>query len=276
MTAPPLSIIVATRNESRQMAECLRAISGFSHTIVVDSHSDDDTLSIAKTFDVETYQFDWNGAYPKKRQWILDNLPLPHDWVLFIDADERLPQKLKTEIQALLASHPDKNGYFIRSSYKIGNKVCRFGMQNNKLVLFDRHKMHFPVIDDLACHGMGEIEGHYQPVSRDPYTKAKTGQLKTPMIHLMPDDTRTWERKHLRYARWAACMNARHSWPKDPSLRREQLKNVLRCIPFVPQIIFLHSFLLRLGCLDGGAGWKLARSRQRYYQMIKKAELARR
>lgn len=267
----PFTIIIATKNEQKNIKPCLDAIAGFAPVLVVDSNSTDQTKSIAKKLGAQVHDFEWDGSYPKKRQWILDNIPLPHDWVMFLDADERLPQKLKNELADLFTKGPDKDGYFIKSHYKINNHVCRHGMQNNKLCLFNMRKIAFPVVDDLACPGMGEIEGHYQPVSKEPFDNIQIGRLKHPVIHLGLNDHPKWFIKHENYAKWAACMTTRKAWPIDPDKKRQTAKSLLRKIPFAPLCVFLHSYIIRLGFLDGKAGWQLAQSRYMYYTMINRA-----
>ena len=267
----PFTIIIVTRNEENNIGPCLKAIANFAPVIVVDSGSKDKTKKIARQHGAHVHDFTWNGRYPKKRQWVLDNIPLAHDWVLFLDADERMPQKLKNDLIKLFKSGPAKDGYFIKSLYKIGDHVCRYGMRNNKLCLFNIRKMAFPVVDDLACPGMGEIEGHYQPVSQNPFEPVRIGRLKSPLIHLSLDDRAKWTVKHENYAAWAACMTVRKAWPADPDKRRDLLKRFFRALPCQPFFAFIQSYVVRLGFLDGKAGWTLARSRASYYAMIRRS-----
>lgn len=267
--AGPLAIIIVTRNESRHIESCLKAIAGFAPVFVVDSFSSDGTASIAAHHGARIFSFKWDGCYPKKRQWALDNLPLPGKWVLFIDADERITQGLKNEIARLFARGPEKDAYFIRSLHKVGSKICRYGFQNNKLVLFNREKVCFPVVDDLSCAGMGEIEGHYQPVPALPFERISTRRLRQPMIHLSLQDMPCWEERHRAYAKWAACMNLRGAWPLDPVPAREKLKKFLRVCPLEAEIKFFYSFILRTGFLDGRAGFEFALSRWRYGHLIR-------
>lgn len=161
----PVAAIVTTLNEEKNIARCLASLGRFDEVIVLDSQSTDKTLDVARSFGVTCISFAWNGQYPKKRQWALENLPLKHERVFFIDADEEATLKLCDEIAALDWA---ADGYFVRGRYVVNGKVLRFGLQNKKLCLFDRTKMEFPVVDDLDITGMGEIEGHYQPVQCAP------------------------------------------------------------------------------------------------------------
>jgi len=85
--AIPVSVIVPTRNEARNLPRCLASLSGFGEVYVIDSQSEDATVEIARSHNAKVVQFFYQGGWPKKRQWALDNLPLAYDWVLLVDAD---------------------------------------------------------------------------------------------------------------------------------------------------------------------------------------------
>lgn len=262
----PVTVIVATQNEEKRLPACLAALDGFQEVIVVDSQSRDRTVEVAQQYGATVVPFTWNRAYPKKRQWSLDNLQLKSDWIFFVDADEIITPELKEEIAALFKGEPDCTGYFVKGHYKAGAKILKFGLQNKKLVLFDRTKIHFPVIDDLDIPGMGEMEGHYQPVPKD--TSFKLGTLNNIMIHDAFDDDHVWSFKHGKYARWEVGMNAKNAWPVDPVAWREKVKAKLRGTKWRPQIIYFSSYVLLGGFMDGAAGKKLAKAKSSYYKKI--------
>ncbi len=224
----PVSVIVTTKNEARRIASCIDVLKNFSEIIVVDSQSVDGTGDIARAHGARVVDFTWNRHYPKKRQWCLDNLEIKHDWIFFVDADEIVTPDLYREIAALFASGPPAcDGYFIRGLYTSDGKVLRRGLQNSKLVLFDKKRFCFPVVDDLDLPGMGEMEGHYQPVGKDG-ASVKIGRLKNHVLHLTEIDGSAWEARHRRYAQWEASMNRRGAWPQDPVPWRQFLKSLFR------------------------------------------------
>ena len=268
MAKIPVSVVVATKNESARIAECLRALEEFQEVVVVDSQSPDGTAEKARELGARVVPFKWNGVYPKKRQWILDNVSLLSDWVFFVDGDEIVTEPLKREMKRLFAGEPSCAGYFIKGQYRARGKLLKFGLQNNKLALLNRRKVEFPVVDDLDIFGMGEIEGHYQPVLKPDFTSEKIGFLKSPLIHLACEDMRGWAFRHEKYAKWEAGMNRKGAWPHDPVLWRERVKTFLRASRFRPELMFLHSYVLKLGFLDGSAGRELARGRYLYYKRI--------
>ena len=175
----PVSVIVVTKNEDVQIVRCLTALAVFDEVVVVDSHSTDRTKEYAQAVDVRVVDFEWNGLYPKKRQWCLNHLDLAHDWVFFVDADEVVPRELAEEIAALDFTAA---GDFVGGVYVAHNKTLKYGVRNNKLCLFDRRRVAFPVVDDLDLPGMGEIEGHYQPVLKPGCDNDTIGCLRTPLL----------------------------------------------------------------------------------------------
>src|SRR5689334_2920025 len=109
----PVSVIVAARNEARNLPRCLESLRGVGEVYVIDSRSSDGTTDIARSFGANVVQFDYAGGWPKKRQWAMDSLPLAYDWIFLVDADEALTPDLAAEI-ANAIRQPGCNGYYIR------------------------------------------------------------------------------------------------------------------------------------------------------------------
>jgi glycosyltransferase involved in cell wall biosynthesis len=258
----PVTVIVATRNEEARIARCLAALKDFEEVIVADSVSTDRTKEIAAAVGARVEVFIWNGAYPKKRQWCLDHLNLKHDWVFFVDADEVVTPQLLREIKKLDFA---ASGYFVKGAYVMDGRVLQHGLKNNKLALLHRGRMEFPVVDDLGLPGMGEIEGHYQPVLKGP---GWVGQLKAFLLHEACDDRSAWTTRHERYAAWERGMNQRQAWPGDPKRGRSMAKKIFRKLPGRGVIAFTHCYIVKLGFLDGSRGFRFAKSRYDYYRMI--------
>jgi glycosyltransferase involved in cell wall biosynthesis len=267
----PVSVVIVTKNESQNIIACLEQLNRFDDVWVVDSASRDGTIDLAKTKNAQVVSYQWNGQYPKKRQWCLENLSLKYDWVFFVDADEMIPNILIDEIEKVILSAPPEAGFFIVGRYRIQGKILQHGSPNQKIALLHRARMEFPVIDDLDIPGMGEIEGHYQPVLKSAYADAPIGSLESHMIHDALNDAkaeRAWLFRHEKYARWEAGMNAKQSWPKDPIVWRDKAKAFLRSSYFRPQIVFLVGFVLKLGFLDGAQGLKMSKMRYAYLKKI--------
>ena len=100
----PVTAIVPVRNEAKNLPRCLQSLSEVGEVIVVDSQSTDATVEVAREFGAQVVQFHYQGGWPEKRQWAMDTLPLAHDWVLLLDADEVLTPELTAEIRRAIQS----------------------------------------------------------------------------------------------------------------------------------------------------------------------------
>ncbi|MCD8498240.1 MAG: glycosyltransferase family 2 protein [Alphaproteobacteria bacterium] len=270
MMARPISVIVVTKNEEARLPRALESLgSAFAEVIVVDSESADKTAAIAKNAGARVVDFRWNGAYPKKRQWCLDNIPLKHDWVFFLDADEEVTSDFIEDLARIDWEKTPEAGFFVSAHYVMNGKALKGGLRNNKLCLLHKGRMMFPPLNDLDIPGMGEIEGHYQPVRKPGYESAAIGRIKTPILHHAFDDPAGWQARHERYAAWEAGMDQGGLWPQDPLRLRRVLKRLFKVLPCRAEAAFLHSYIFKAGFMDGAAGLKLAASRWHYYRMIR-------
>src|SRR5271166_2910744 len=84
----PVSVIVPVKNEAENLRRCLPALAWADEVFVIDSQSSDETAQVAAEYKAHVVQFYYNGMYPKKKNWALNNLPFHNEWVLIIDADE--------------------------------------------------------------------------------------------------------------------------------------------------------------------------------------------
>lgn len=257
----PVSIVIAAKDEASNLPRCLSALSNFSDIWVVDSLSQDSSRAIAESYGAQFIDFSWDGQYPKKRQWCLETLPLKYDFVFFVDADEEVTHELFLEIASLDFSCA---GYFIKGAYVLDGHVLAHGLKNNKLCLIDRRKMCFPVVDDIGVDGMGEIEGHYQPVMKDHIT-GRIGYLRHALLHHAYDEKSRYDRRHEGYRIWEEGMKSRHSNIQEPLLYRRILKSAFSNLPRRDVVAFLHSYILLAGFLDGRHGFEHARNRYKYY-----------
>jgi len=267
-----VSVVVVTFNEEKNIDRCLSSLSDFDEIIVVDSNSADKTKEISAKHGARVIDFIWNGVYPKKRQWMLDNVETSNDWVFFVDADEIVKKELVGEMKSIISNQIDSKvaGYFIKGLYEFQGKILKYGQVNNKLSLINRKYIEFPVIDDLDILGMGEIEGHYQPVIKDEYAGHGLSilQLNEYLVHHALEDEEKWVERHKRYAIWETGMNQKKAWPEDPVYIRRIMKNIFKKLPFRGLFIFIYSYFFKLGFLDGCAGFNFAVKRMYYYSLI--------
>ena len=118
-----LSVIVIVKDEADRIADCLSSVAGIADEIIVlDSGSTDNTVEICRQFTDKVFETDWPG-YGKQKQRALDKAT--GDWVLSIDADERLTPELADEIDAVIKSKPEE------VAFKMQWAVVAFGKQLN-------------------------------------------------------------------------------------------------------------------------------------------------
>ena len=252
-----ISVIIRTKNEAARLPACLASLGGaFDDVFVVDSNSADGTAAIARAGGARVVDFAWNGAYPKKSQWCLTHVPARYDWVLFLDADERMTSELISELRALNFS---KNAYWVSADPVWHGVRLRHGQHNHKICLMHRARRAFPVADDLDTP-MGEVEGHYQPI-----IDGAAGRLAARMTHDC-DPLPEWFHRHVRYAEVAAAMHARRLGEHETGWRG-LCKRLLKRLPFQGTLIFLYGYVWQRGFLDGRAGLDYALARAWYYEL---------
>jgi glycosyltransferase involved in cell wall biosynthesis len=261
----PVAVVVMTKNEERNVERCLRSVTRFAQVFVVDSESTDRTAEIAESLGASVVQFHWDGGYPKKKQWCLEHLPFAHDWVLYLDADEVLPDELAGEIAALLESGPRHAGYFAGYDYVFLGRTLRRGQRVRKLVLFDRSRGRFVDYPDLEAANMWEVEGHYQPL-----LDGTTGVLRARILHADHDSLYHYFERHNRYSDWEAVVRengAIGSAEAQPG-SRATLKRVFARLPLKGAAAFVDSYLLKGGFTEGRAGFHFALARGFYYWQV--------
>ncbi len=104
----PVSVALITKNEESNIRDALESVKDFEEIVVVDSFSNDKTVQICREYTDKIFQFEWQG-FARQKQLAIDKTTL--EWVLVLDADERITESLKTEIMDKIKE--DKDGYFI-------------------------------------------------------------------------------------------------------------------------------------------------------------------
>jgi glycosyltransferase involved in cell wall biosynthesis len=230
---------------------------------VVDSDSTDKTRAIAEAHGARVIRFTWNGRYPKKKQWQLENIESANKWILFIDADERVTPALAREIaHALQNGDGAVTAYDITLAYVFAGRTLRHGHKVVKRALIDRTRTHFPALDDIGLPGMGELEGHYQPL-----TEGRIAHLQASITHDDPDPISTWFDRHNRYSDWEASLRRRGASAQARQNRSRQGRIFDRA-PGKPLLFFVYSYIVRTGFLDGRAGFDYALALSLYYWQI--------
>ena len=86
-TTVPVSVLVPIKNEVANLRKCLDSVMWADEIFVVDSQSTDGSLEIAQECGAHVVQFHFNGTWPKKKNWALENLPFRNEWIFILDAD---------------------------------------------------------------------------------------------------------------------------------------------------------------------------------------------
>src|SRR4051794_13847724 len=109
----PVSVIVPVKNEASNLRRCLESVKWADEVFVVDSQSTDGSIEIAGEYGAQVVQFQFNGTWPKKKNWALENLRFKNEWVFILDADEVLPPEAKDEFARNVANADGMAGYWI-------------------------------------------------------------------------------------------------------------------------------------------------------------------
>lgn len=242
-----LSVIIITKNEGLNIRACLESVTWADEIIVVDSGSQDDTVAICREFTPHVYLHDWPGFGAQKNR-ALDYAS--KSWVLSLDADERIPPELRSEIQsAMREGHAD--AYEIpRLSSFCGRYIHHSGWRPDYVTrLFKRGAGRFS--DDLV-HERVIVTG-------------STGKLRQSILHESFRDAEELLAKINHYSTASALM-----------LRKKNRTASLKTAIVHALWAFLRSYILRAGFLDGREGFMLAVSTAEgtYYRYVKLMLLA--
>lgn len=268
----PITALVLTKNEERVIGRTCEALAAFDQILVVDSHSTDDTAKIAAAAGADVVAFEWNGQYPKKKQWALESDAVAHDWVLYVDADESPSRELVEELRRLAPDLARRShaAYDIPVSYFFLGKELQHGYRVVKRALVDRTRCRFPVVDDLDVANMWEVEGHYQPEAA-----GRVGRLHGRLRHDDIDPLFDYFARHNRYSDWEAHLRCNAEARAQVAPNRSRLGQLFDRVPAKPVVFFLYAYVYRRGFRDGAPGfhYALANAFYQWQTILKTQEL---
>lgn len=227
-SAKNISVLIITLNEEIHMRELLNDLTFADEVIIVDSFSKDNTKEISESFtNVKFVQHPFEN-YTSQRNFAISLVK--NDWILFLDADERLSEKLKIEILDTLKNNETYTAFMFYRTFMFKNKVLRFsGWQTDKIFrLF--HKNFASYTSERLVHEKLKVEG-------------KVGILKNKLIHYSYSDYESYKAKMINYGKFKA---------QEKFIKK--LKPSLFLKTFHPIYNFLYNFVVRLGFLDGKKG----------------------
>lgn len=257
----PVSIIVPVREEAENLPRCLGSVQWADEIFVVDSHSRDKTAEIAEAHGAQVVQFDFKGAWPKKKNWALENLPFGNEWVFILDADEVLPPEAEQEFAQAIATAGETAGYWINRRFMFMGKWLRHSYYPNWNLRLFRHSLGRYEKLTGADTRSGDNEVHEHVIVQGP-----TGRLRCEMDHYAFPSVEVFIEKHNRYSNWEARVSADRQLSgggaqidSGPVERRRKLKELSQRLPFRPLLRFLYIYLWQKGFLDGREGYYFAR-----------------
>ncbi len=225
-----LSVVLITKNEEHNIEGCLACVKWADEIIVVDSGSSDNTVPLARSITSQVFQIPFTDFATQK------NKALGYakgEWILLLDADERVPEKLADEIQRVI-SDPSK----AETAYQIKRNTYFFG-----------HRLHFSgTRNDAPIRLFPRGSAHYtQPVHETIVTQLPVETLAFPMEHFSTRDIAAYREKLAQYVDLEVVLmkkNGRSVFFLDFLVR--------------PPMKFIQLYLLQLGFLDGIAGFQYA------------------
>jgi len=233
---PKLSVTIITKNEAADIAAALDSVAWADERIVVDSCSTDDTVAIAGRHGARVVSHEWPG-YAAQKNYAASLAA--NDWILSLDADERVTPALAAEIEATLASEPAARGYRMpRVTFHLGRWIRTTDWYpDDQLRLYDRRS--------------AEWTGRY--VHEGVTVNGRVGRLRHELQHYAYRDAA----EHMETIDHYTTLAARQMFEQG---RRATAFNLACQGPFA----FFRNFILKRGFMDGAVGLKISRMNARY------------
>ncbi|MDI6050232.1 glycosyltransferase family 2 protein [Flavobacterium sp. XS2P24] len=227
-STPHLSVLIITLNEENQMKALLANLDFADEIIVVDSFSSDNTEAICKSFGKVKFIQNKFENYSSQRNFAIEQAK--NDWILFLDADERLTPELKNEILNTIRFNKTYAAFFFYRTFMFKNRVLHFsGLQTDKIFrLFDKNFAKYTT--DRLVHEKLTVTG-------------KTDVFKNKLIHYSYSDYKCYKSKTTRYGKLKA---------QEKFIKNQKPSILLQILH--PSYNFLYNYFVRLGFLDGKKG----------------------
>jgi glycosyltransferase involved in cell wall biosynthesis len=261
--SPKITAMIFTLNEAVHLPSCLRSLQWCDDVIVVDSFSSDETGTIARRGGARLFQHTFTG-FGDQRNWALDNCAARHQWVLILDADERVPAELADEMMRHVASAgPEVGAFRLRRRFFMWGRWLRYSSLYPTWVVRLVHK------DRIRYVNRGHAE------TQD--VQGLTVSLQNDLIDENLKGIDEWFERQNRYsskdaAHELAMERNRVDWQglltSDASRRRASLKQIAARLPARPLAYFLYSYFWRRGFLDGMDGLQFCLMKALYQRTV--------
>jgi glycosyltransferase involved in cell wall biosynthesis len=272
----PISVLIPAKNEEANLPACLTSLAPADEVFVVDSQSSDRTVEIADSYGANVIQFHFDGSWLKKKNWSLENLSFRHEWVLIVDCDERITPDLWSEIAQVIQNHNYQGYYLNRRVFFLGKWIRHGGKYPDWNLRLFKHKLgRYENLHTEDIPNTGDNEVHEHVV-----LSGQVGYLQNDMLHEDFRNLYHWLARHNRYSNWEAMVYYNLLTGKDDShtiganlfgnavQRKRFMKKIWVRLPFKPWLRFILFYIIRLGFLDGKAGYIYARLLSQYEYQI--------
>lgn len=252
-----ISIIILTYNDEVQIANCLESIKDLSDDIiVVDSQSTDRTNAICEGYGAKVYQNKFiNQAI--QFNWVLDNVPIKHDWILRLDSDEVVPDRLKAEMKQCLARETKYTAYYLNRRMYWMNHWLRHGrMYPHYIVrLFRKGKARYEekTEEHLIVDGaIGTMKNDFLEDNKkntlDYFTEKHLATARGELKEFLEQESNSCTTQPTIKGKLLGAKVHRTRWLKEKVYARAPL--------FVrPFLYFFYRYFICLGFLDGVPGF---------------------
>lgn len=258
-----VSVLILTLNEEANLADCIDSCGWCDDVVVFDSLSQDRTREIALEKNARLFERPFDN-YAAQRNAALTTLQYKYPWVFMVDADERVPNDLAAEVAARVAAADPSTVMFRmrRKDFFLGRWLKRssgYPTWFGRLVRPGRVHVERAVNEEYVADG--RIEHLNSHLHHFPFNKGIA----------------YWFERHNRYSSMEAiakvsmqteALASRALFSGDPVARRRALKGLFYRFPARPLIVFLYLYVVRLGMLDGRAGFHFTRMRAIYESLI--------
>ena len=225
---PKVSALVMIYNEAPQIRDCLETIKWVDEIVICDSFSNDGTVEICREYTDKIYQREFDD-FGSQKNWTLDKPS--HEWVLFVEADERFSAALTDEIRFKLSQEEGYDGYYMPfENYCFRWKLKGYFWQFKKLKLFKKGKVRW---EERMVHSGIEFSG-------------RADDLENPVIHLPYRSFRHW----LRKINYSSRLHAQQMFKDGTGYGWQHVIRVPLCIP----VVFCRFYFKRADYKSGLGG----------------------
>ena len=261
-----ITVVIPVKNEAENLASCIAAVTFLGPVIVVDSGSSDETQAIVEATGAELINFDWDGTFPQKRNWVLRNYDFITDWVLFLDADEFVSPAFIEEVKHTITNTQHVGLWLNFENHFMGKKL-RGGDPFRKLALFRVGAGEYEKIEEDHWSHL-DMEVHEHPV-----LEGTVGEIKTPIEHNDFRGLKHYIAKHNEYSSWEAARYLRlmkqqgPEWNGLTERQKKKYRNLAKW--WFALAYFIATYIFKKGHIDGVKGLNFALLKAIYFYQIR-------